>query len=322
MRCMAATVESFRLSLVQALSVGTETVHLRSGLRLHLKGETGKVGRGDIMPLRGISPDDLGSAQGQVEALLDRITECDLETLSSEDLGPSVRLGLEMAIQDLAWQEQDTASRWTGQSVALNTLILTDQEDVLATAQSRLDSGYVSLKIKVGRQSLEHDIEMIQQIRCLCADRATLRLDANGRWSLEEALIFGNAVGPEGIDYVEDPVSDAHQLQTFHNETGMALALDAREPGAYVLQPGVTAWVLKPAVLGGVGVCRGLCAKAKDAGLQVVLSSIFESTHTLRFYARLALALNLADIPQGLDTWRWLADGPADLTFRGGRLEL
>ncbi len=322
MRCIAAAVESFSLSLVQPLSIGAETVHIRSGLRLHLKGETGQVGRGDIMPLRGISPDDLGSAQQQVEALLDRITDCDLATLVPGDLGPSVRLGLEMAIQDLAWQEQGTAERWTGQSVALNTLILADQEDVLATAQSRLDEGYASLKIKVGRQPLERDIETLQQIRTLCGDRATLRLDANGHWSLEEALTFGQAVGPEGIDYVEEPVADANQFKTFHDETGMALALDAREPAAYVPQPGVTTWVLKPAILGGVGVCRGLCASARDAGLQVVLSSIFESVQALQFYARLAVALNLADIPQGLDTWRWLTTGPGELTFGAGCIEL
>ena len=36
----------------------------------------------------------------------------------------------------------------------------------------------------------------------------------------------------------------------------------------------------------------------------------------------LGFALDLADIPQGLDTWRWLAGGQGDLTFRAGRIEL
>jgi o-succinylbenzoate synthase len=316
------TVESFSLPLAAPLTVGDEVIRVRTGLRLHLKGVTGQVGRGDIAPLPGISPDDLASAQAQVEELLARITDQDLETLSTATLLPSVRLGLEMAAQDLAWQERGTATRWAGQSVPLNALVLAEQTDLTAAVNSLLDVGYTSLKVKVGRQALDHDIAAIRQIRDLCQGRATLRLDANARWTLDEAVTFGIRLGPEGIDYMEEPVSDSDQVQAFHEATGFPLALDARDPAAYVPRPGVTTWVLKPAVLGGIGACRTLCARARQTGLRVVLSSIFESTHALRFYARLAFALNLAEIPQGLDTWRCLAGGPEDLTFRAGRLEL
>jgi len=321
-RCAAVTVESFSLPLVAPLTVGDETSHVRSGLRLYLKGVTGHVGRGDIAPLPGISPDDLASAQAQIEELLARITDQDLEDLSTATLLPSVRLGLEMAAQDLAWQERGTAARWAGQSVPLNALILAEQTDLMTAVNRLLDSGYTSLKLKVGRQSLDQDMDAIQRIRALCGDRASLRLDANARWSLDEAVTCGTCVGLEGIDYMEEPVADPSQVQAFHDATGFPLALDARDPAGYVPQPGVTTWVLKPAVLGGMGVCRNLCVQAQEAGLQVVLSSIFESTHALRSYARLAFALNLAEIPQGLDTWRWLAGGSEDLTFRAGRLEL
>ena len=321
MRCAAAAVESFSLSLVQPLTIGTETLVARSGLRLHLQGTTGQVGRGDIMPLPGYSPDDLDAARQQITGLLDRVTQEDLETLSTGHLVPSVRLGLEMAIQDLAWQEQHTARRWQGRAVALNTLVMAERSDFRTTVTSRLEAGYSAIKIKVGRQPLARDIDCVCAARDLCRD-VTLRLDANGRWSLEEALAFGRAVGTEGIDYIEDPVGTWEEIQRFHAETGLSLAVDAREAADYRPAPGVTTWVLKPAVLGGITVCRDLCAAAQRAGIQVVLSSLFESTHALRFYARLAFALGLGDIPQGLDTWRWLRGGAEELTFHAGRLEL
>ena len=279
------------------------------------------VGRGEVAPLQGFSVDDLASAHEQVGELLPRLTEVPLLEIDTEKLLPSVRCGLEMAIQALAWQQKDLAAHETGRSVRLNGLVMSDQTDLLPAVSALLNEGYTAIKVKVAREPLDRDIATIREIRGLAADRALLRLDANGRWSLEEAVAFGQAVGTAGIDYIEEPVADLDQYPSFYEQTGMPLALDARDPAVYVPRTGVTTWVLKPAILGGVGICRRLCQTARELGLRVVLSSLFESAHALRFYARLALALDLADIPQGLDTWRWLMEAKG-ITVRGGRIEL
>lgn len=322
MNCAAAVVESFSVPLIQPLTVGLETLRVRSGLWIHLKDEAGYVGRGEVAPLPGFSREDLDDAQEQVSELISQLTERSLLEVDTGELLPSVRCGLEMAVQDLTWRQRGTADRWADLSVSLNALVLSDAVNLDETVVALLEDGYSSIKFKVGRQPLTRDIETVHRLRDLVGQRATLRLDANGLWSLDDGCAFARAVGPDSIEYIEDPVSDPSDRQRFSDETGFLLALDEKDPAAYAPYPGVHTWVFKPAILGGLGVCQSLLGRARALGIQVVLSSIFESPHALRFYARWTALQGLTETPQGFDTWRWLEGADRELHVSQGRLFL
>jgi O-succinylbenzoate synthase len=231
-----------------------------------------------------------------------------------------------MAITNLAWRAQGTADAWAGRSVRLNGLIMADESAVPEAALSLLREGYTTIKVKVGRQILADDIRMVAQLREMIGDRAMLRLDANRIWSLEQALAFGQAIGPEAIDYVEEPCANLAHQERFFQETGIAIALDesllALEPEALPALTGVSALVLKPALLGALDRTLAFVHVAKARGIAVVFSSLFESPHALRFYAQSAYQCSLADVPQGLDTWRWFPDAGETLVVQEGRLYL
>jgi len=91
-----------------------------------------------------------------------------------------------------------------------------------------------------------------------------------------------------------------------------------------MLDKGIGAFVLKPAIIGDLSRVKGLIDLAGQLGIPAVLSSVFESPVALRFYARLACAHGLQRYAHGLDTWRWLQHGSEDLPFtiRQGRLIL
>ncbi|MEZ4273160.1 MAG: enolase C-terminal domain-like protein [Myxococcota bacterium] len=49
--------------------------------------------------------------------------------------------------------------------------------------------GITSLKIKIGANSLDNDIERVASIRRSVADTVRLRLDVNGAWTFDAAIL-------------------------------------------------------------------------------------------------------------------------------------
>lgn len=71
---------------------------------------------------------------------------------------------------------------------------------------SYLDLGYREVKMKVGAVPLAEDMARIEAaLAALGHDGSRLAVDANGRFTLEEALAFGHAVAPLGLRWYEEP---------------------------------------------------------------------------------------------------------------------
>ncbi|KMK68856.1 enolase C-terminal domain-like protein [Puniceibacterium sp. IMCC21224] len=71
--------------------------------------------------------------------------------------------------------------------------------------RSYLDKGYREVKIKVGAVPLVEDIARIEAaLALLDHDGARLAVDANGRFTLEDALAFGRAIAPYRLRWYEE----------------------------------------------------------------------------------------------------------------------
>ncbi|MCA0850599.1 enolase C-terminal domain-like protein [Salipiger thiooxidans] len=69
-----------------------------------------------------------------------------------------------------------------------------------------LDLGYREVKMKVGAVPLAEDMARIEvALAALDHDGGRLAVDANGRFTLEEALAFGHAIAPLGLRWYEEP---------------------------------------------------------------------------------------------------------------------
>ncbi|NKB60000.1 MAG: mandelate racemase [Alphaproteobacteria bacterium] len=68
-----------------------------------------------------------------------------------------------------------------------------------------LDKGYKVVKMKVGGADLDTDLCRIEAVLEVVGDGSNLAVDANGRFSLEDAIAFGNAVAPFGLFWFEEP---------------------------------------------------------------------------------------------------------------------
>lgn len=77
--------------------------------------------------------------------------------------------------------------------------------DVTEELQRHIDAGYTHMKIKVGGLSLPEDIGRVEEALKLLGDPDRLSVDANGRFSTQEALEYARALAPYDLRWFEEP---------------------------------------------------------------------------------------------------------------------
>ncbi len=68
-----------------------------------------------------------------------------------------------------------------------------------------LDAGYRVVKIKIGGAPLADDLRRIEEVLSLVGGGDRLAVDANGRFDLDAAVEYGEALGPYGLRWYEEP---------------------------------------------------------------------------------------------------------------------
>jgi len=180
-------------------------------------------------------------------------------------------------------------------------------------------SGCRTAKVKVAEpgQSLSDDVERVAAVRDVLGSSGAIRVDANGAWSVEEAVRaiadLDRAAG--GLEYVEQPCASLAELAAVRRRVEVPIAADesirrAEDPLRVALAGAADIAVLKVAPLGGVG--RAL-AVAQACGLPVVVSSALETSVGLAAGLALAAALPELTYACGLGTTALL---DADVTSR------
>ena len=100
-------------------------------------------------------------------------------------------------------------------------------EKLLDNIQGYLDSGFNAVKIKIGRERLEEDIERIAAVRKLVGPDITFMVDANYSMSVEEAITAAKAFKKYDIYWFEEPtIPDNYKgYGEIADATGMPLAM-------------------------------------------------------------------------------------------------
>ncbi len=68
-----------------------------------------------------------------------------------------------------------------------------------------LDRGYRAIKMKVGRDRLEEDVERVAKMRKLLGPDIPLMVDANMKWSVEQAILASRAFAEYDVYWLEEP---------------------------------------------------------------------------------------------------------------------
>lgn len=297
----------FRLPLKRTIKLGSLSLSYREGLLLHLNGMWAEAS-----PLPGFSP----------ETLVDVAQElADLEVGNKDFLHLPIRSSaLRFAVDSLQPPSPQFAK--SPAVVPINALLQGTPSEIQQKAARVVADGFSVIKIKVGRRHVEEDIRLLRDVReAVSSQSINIRLDANRAWDMETAVRFANETTTCGVQYIEEPLQDASQLEAFHMATGIPYALDEtlQEGASLDRFPHAAALIIKPTLLGGRARMTALAATGKP----LVFSACYESGIGLLHVARLAAELS-PGVAAGLDTYDWLADDVLQrrLKLRGGMLTI
>ena len=100
-------------------------------------------------------------------------------------------------------------------------------EKLLDNIRGYLASGYNAVKIKIGRENLDEDIERIAAVRDLVGPDVTFMVDANYAMTVDQAIEAANRFKPYDITWFEEPTipDDYLGYAQIADATGMPLAM-------------------------------------------------------------------------------------------------
>ncbi|MEB3298895.1 MAG: enolase C-terminal domain-like protein [Candidatus Sericytochromatia bacterium] len=185
-----------------------------------------------------------------------------------------------------------------------------------AAAKAAWQNGYQTFKLKLGKAGdalrplpvvVAEALERVETVLRALPEQATLRLDANRAWTLEQAEAFtrplANLAG-ERLAWLEDPCMPGTPWSALLEATAVPLAPDesCAEPDAltpWLGHPRVAAVVVKP-VLWGPERTLELARLAIAHGKPIVASSAYEEQAGLAVVSAVAAAAGTVGCPHGL----------------------
>jgi O-succinylbenzoate synthase len=174
--------------------------------------------------------------------------------------------------------------------------------------------GVRTAKVKVAEpgQTLADDIDRVEVVRTLIP---TVRVDANGGWTVDEAVAAAEALTATGpLEYIEQPCKTIEELAEVRRRVDVPIAADesirkADDPLRVVRADAADVAVLKVAPLGGIS---ALLAIAEQIEIPIVVSSALDSAVGIETGLQAAAALSRLDHACGLGTGALLIDDVAE----------
>ena len=204
------------------------------------------------------------------------------------------------AAVDAAWGSWPAPVR---SAVPVNATVPAVTAAEVASVLARYDGcGTAKVKVAERGQSLADDVSRVAAVRDVMGAGAFVRVDANGGWSVDDALSAITALAPYDLEYVEQPCATVEELVELRkrlatNGIEVRIAADesirkAEDPLRVARLGAADVAVVKVAPLGGVSSALRI---ATESGLPTVVSSAIDSS--VGISAGVALAAALPELP-------------------------
>jgi len=311
-------IQQFSVRLASPLETARGTIDAREGFLVRIDAD-GLNGVGEATPLVGWTESYEECRNGLARAR--RVAEeLDWGIALGKLEAPAARHGLALALAEGRARERDrplyrtlgTADRGTVESVPVNVTLGADEPTALANrASAAVEEGHSAVKIKVGTNGIEDDIERIRAVRNAVGDGVELRVDANGAWTFDQASKAIEALSALDVAYVEQPLPTAElSSHASLRGNGVDIALDeslvTHDVSDIIAADAADVIVLKPMVLGGPDRAVEAAQNCRAADIDPVVSTTIDAV-----VARLGAVHVAAAIPDvracGLATGERLA---------------
>ncbi|KIL49499.1 dipeptide epimerase [Jeotgalibacillus soli] len=224
------TIETFRVAvpLKKPFKTALRVVTVAESIVVKITAEDGRIGYGEAPPTHVITGDSISSIEAAIRDVFTPLLmnqsienrELLFHTIHSSMVrNTSAKAAVDSAIYDLIAQFAGMplfqflggyrSTMETDYTVSVN-----EPAEMAEDASAFRKAGYNVLKIKVGTETIQKDLERIRAIREKIGFDCKLRLDANQGWTPKEAIFAIRKMEDEGlsIELVEQPVL-AHDIE-------------------------------------------------------------------------------------------------------------
>jgi o-succinylbenzoate synthase len=302
-------------------SRGVLTNHTVYYVKIQNKANPTHFGLGECAPLPGLSIDYSESFEQKLNEIcvllsaIDNLSFIDIYKNVSEWL-PSIRFGFETALLDYKYGgirkifSNDFSEK--NAPININGLIWMGNKDLmLKRIEEKLNEGFKTLKLKIGAIDFEEECSLLEHIRQQYTENeVTIRVDANGAFEANDALVKLERLAKFGIHSIEQPIAAGQKyiFKEIIKNSPIPIALDEELIGVFgsekfkllaLLKPAYI--VLKPTLLGGFEATKEWIQYAENHNLKWWLTSALESNIGLNAIAQFAGEFT-NELPQGLGT--------------------
>ncbi len=303
-----------------------------------LTDDEGRTGVGECAPLPDLSCDALPDYERILREMTCQVQQSGEIPYSQLLPYPSMLFGLETALWQLGHgfsALDDTPFARGEEGIPINGLIWMGAFDEMSRRlDEKLSQGFHCIKLKIGAIDFDEELSLIRRIReRYGSDDVQLRVDANGAFSPEEALLRLDQLSHFDIHSIEQPIRQHqwNEMARLCKATPLPIALDEELIGVNLammkeelldtIRPQYI--ILKPSLHGGMSGCEEWIEMAQQRGIGSWVTSALESNIGLNAIAHFTAAVYGPHIamPQGLGTGQIYSDNiPMPLEICGEQL--
>ncbi|MBZ4042324.1 o-succinylbenzoate synthase [Flavobacterium hibisci] len=279
--------------------------------------ENGKKGIGECGILRGLSADDRGDYEEKLNWVCQNIHLGEKALWENLLEFPSIQFGIEMAFLSLKSENPYVLfpSDFTNnlKSIVINGLVWMGEEAFMKEQiEEKIAQGFTCIKLKIGAIDFQKELDLLRFIRThFTAEQIEIRVDANGAFSLNEALDKLNQLSGFELHSVEQPIqkNNTDSMAELCKNTPFPIALDEELIGVFSLEEKEALLqkikpqyiILKPSFVGGFRGIREWITLAEKYNIGWWITSALESNIGLNAIAQWTFLQN-SGMPQGLGT--------------------
>lgn len=289
------------------------------------------IGEAAVFP--GLSPEADGNYVWKLTEVLANIAIGKATDLTRHS---SIQFGLEQALLD--YSNGCRGIYYPGfftsgnGSVEINGLVwMGEFEKMIARIEEKIAAGFKCVKLKIGAIDWQKEIEMISFIRSrFSPEQLMIRVDANGGFSMDNALPRLRQLADLGVHSIEQPIPAGNrELMAFLCQVSpLPIALDEELIGKGTTEEKKAVLddirpkyiILKPALCGGFSGAEEWISLASERNIGWWVTSALESNVGLNAIAQWTASIG-AEGPQGLGTGGVFSDNfVTPISLAGDRL--
>ena len=284
---MRVAIEPRTLRFTRPVPTAFGELRERHVLELVLTGADGVAGRGEASPLEPYDGVPLEIARQALEAyrpVLERAEEpggaAVLDACREIADLPHALAAVDIALWDRAGRREgrpvaELLAESPAPEVPVNATIgATDRAGAATAAFEAARAGFGCVKVKVG---VGDDAGRVAAVRAAVGPGVALRLDANGAWTVEEAIASIGALAASGLELVEEPVRGIAAIAEVRAAVAVRVAMDETgdEPGA-LASGAADAVALKLGRCGGISGLLAAASLVRATGAEPYVTSTFD----------------------------------------------